>query len=168
MSEIKQNITNELSEEELENIAGGFGHPAGGKQPDFGRSGQGTFDLPGGFSDSWVGSYRLSALSLRPLGAYFGRRDRTASFRLPPSHGGGKHWQPSSWPADARGDRRPESAVPQSGGAVGKDSESGRLMGVGGGNRENSRSRPPKTVPTKELLCHRRGVGCGLLFLLCG
>ena len=27
MSEIKQNITNELSEEELENIAGGFGHP---------------------------------------------------------------------------------------------------------------------------------------------
>lgn len=44
----------------------------------------------------------------------------------------------------------------------------GRLMGVGGGNRENSRSRPPKTVPTKELLCHRRGVGCGLLFLLCG
>ena len=78
------------------------------------------------------------------------------------------HWQPSSWPADARGDRRPESAVPQSGGAVGKDSESGRLMGVGGGNRENSRSRPPKTVPTKELLCHRRGVGCGLLFLLCG
>ena len=27
MSEIKQNITNELSEEELENIAGGFGRP---------------------------------------------------------------------------------------------------------------------------------------------
>ena len=27
MSEIKQNITNDLSEEELENIAGGFGHP---------------------------------------------------------------------------------------------------------------------------------------------
>ena len=25
MSEIKQNITNELSEEELENVAGGFG-----------------------------------------------------------------------------------------------------------------------------------------------
>ena len=43
MSEIKQNITNELSEEELENIAGGFGHPAGGKQPDFGRP---TMDDP--------------------------------------------------------------------------------------------------------------------------
>ena len=27
MSEIKQNITNELSEEELENVAGGFGRP---------------------------------------------------------------------------------------------------------------------------------------------
>ena len=27
MSEIKQNITNELSEEELENFAGGFGRP---------------------------------------------------------------------------------------------------------------------------------------------
>ena len=67
-----------------------------GGQPDFGRSGQGTFDLSGGFSDSWVGSYRLSALSLHPLGAYFGRRDRTAGFGLPPSHGGGKHWQPSS------------------------------------------------------------------------
>ena len=39
-------------------------------------------------------------------------------------------------------------------------------MGVGGGNRENSRSRPPKTVPTKELLCHRRGVGCGLCFTM--
>ena len=27
MSEIKQDITNELSEEELENVAGGFGRP---------------------------------------------------------------------------------------------------------------------------------------------
>ena len=67
-----------------------------------------------------------------------------------------------------QGRSQTESAVPQSGGAVGKDSECWRLMGIGGGNRENSRSRPPKTVLSKELLCHRRGVGCGLLFLLCG